>query len=65
MGVPVFAFLGPRDALWHWAEIIGDSGIKEFWQDHNHVSFGGKSTIFLNRRAGNAAGRLPRPWAKR
>ena len=44
MGVPLFEFRGPRDALLDWAEKIGDSGIKAFWRDHNQVSLDGKST---------------------
>jgi hypothetical protein len=44
MGVPLFEFRGQRESLFQWAEKMGDSGIKEFWRDHNQVSLDGKST---------------------
>jgi Pyridoxamine 5'-phosphate oxidase len=47
MGVPLFEFRGPRDALQQWAEKKGDSGIKEWWQEHNQVSLDGKPTGIL------------------
>jgi hypothetical protein len=47
MGVPFFQFRGPREALRQWADKIGDSGIKEFWQVHNQVSLDGKPTGIL------------------
>lgn len=47
MGVPLFEFRGPREALRQWAEKIGDSGIKEWWQEHNQVSLDGKPTGIL------------------
>jgi hypothetical protein len=47
MGVPFFEFRGPREALLQWAAKIGDSGIKEFWQQHNQVSLDGKATGIL------------------
>jgi Pyridoxamine 5'-phosphate oxidase len=47
MGVPLFEFRGAREALRQWAERIGDSGIKEWWQDHNQVSLDGKPTGIL------------------
>jgi Pyridoxamine 5'-phosphate oxidase len=47
MGVPFFEFRGAREALRQWAERIGDSGIKEWWQDHNQVSLDGKPTGIL------------------
>ena len=47
MGVPVFEFRGPREALLHWAEKKGDSGLKEWWQEMNQVSLDGKPTGIL------------------
>jgi hypothetical protein len=47
MGVPLFEFRGPREALVRWAEKIGDSGIREFWQQNNQVSLDGKPTGLL------------------
>lgn len=47
MGVPLFEFRGAREALRQWAERIGDSGIKEWWQEHNQVSLDGKPTGIL------------------
>jgi hypothetical protein len=47
MGVPLFEFRGPREALVRWAEKIGDSGIKQFWQQNNQVSLDGKPTGLL------------------
>jgi hypothetical protein len=47
MGVPFFEFRDPREALRQWAERIGDSGIKEWWQEHNQVSLDGKPTGIL------------------
>jgi hypothetical protein len=44
MGVPLFEFRGPRDALLHWAEKKGDGGLKEWWQEMNQVSLDGKPT---------------------
>ena len=48
MGVPLFEYRGQREALVHWASKIGDSGIKQFWQDNNQVSLDGKPTGILN-----------------
>jgi hypothetical protein len=47
MGVPLFEFRGQREALVQWAEKIGDSGIKQFWQQNNQVSLDGKPTGLL------------------
>jgi Pyridoxamine 5'-phosphate oxidase len=47
MGVPLFEFRGPREALLHWAEKKGDSGLKEWWQERNQVSLDGKPTGIL------------------
>jgi hypothetical protein len=47
MGVPLFEFRGPRDALLHWAEKKGDSGLKDWWQEMNQVSLDGKPTGIL------------------
>jgi Pyridoxamine 5'-phosphate oxidase len=47
MGAPLFEFRGAREALRQWAERIGDSGIKEWWQEHNQVSLDGKPTGIL------------------
>ena len=47
MGVPLFAFRSPREALVQWAEKKGDSGLKEFWQEKNQVSLDGKPTGIL------------------
>jgi hypothetical protein len=44
MGVPLFEFRGQRESLRQWAEKIGDSGIREFWQEHNQMSLDGKPT---------------------
>lgn len=48
MGVPLFDFRGQREALVQWATKIGDSGIKQFWQENNQVSLDGKPTGILN-----------------
>jgi hypothetical protein len=47
MGVPLFEFRGQREALVRWAKKIGDSGIKQFWQQNNQVSLDGKPTGLL------------------
>lgn len=47
MGVPLFEFRGPREALLHWAEKKGDSRLKEWWQEMNQVSLDGKPTGIL------------------
>ena len=47
MGVPLFEFRGPREALRQWAEKIGNGGIREFWQERNQVSIDGKPTGIL------------------
>jgi Pyridoxamine 5'-phosphate oxidase len=47
MGVPLFEFRGPREALLHWAEKKGDSGLKECWQEMNQFSLDGKPTGIL------------------
>jgi hypothetical protein len=44
MGVPVFEYRGPREALVKWAHKLGDSGLKEWWQDNNQVSLDGRPT---------------------
>jgi hypothetical protein len=47
MGVPLFEFRGQREALVQWADKIGDSGIRKFWQQNNQVSLDGKPTGLL------------------
>jgi hypothetical protein len=47
MGVPLFEFRGPREALLQWAKKKGDSGLKEFWRENNQVSLDGKPTGIL------------------
>ena len=47
MGVPLFEYRGPREALIKWAEHKGDRGIKAWWQEMNQVSLDGKPTGIL------------------
>jgi hypothetical protein len=47
MGVPFFEYRGQREALVQWADKIGDSGIRKFWQQNNQVSLDGKPTGLL------------------
>jgi hypothetical protein len=44
MGVPFFEYGGQREALVQWANKIGDSGIKQFWQQNNQISLDGEPT---------------------
>ncbi len=44
MGVPLFDYLGDRDALINWSEKKGDDGIKQYWRDKNQTSLDGKPT---------------------
>ena len=48
MGVPLFEFRGPREALLNWAEKKGDSGLKEWWQEMNQVSLDAQPTGILD-----------------
>ncbi|MES9944079.1 pyridoxamine 5'-phosphate oxidase family protein [Candidatus Thiodiazotropha sp. CDECU1] len=43
-GVPLFDYLGQRDALVEWAENKGEKGVKEFRERRNRVSLDGKPT---------------------
>lgn len=44
MGVPLYGFVGNRDALNRWAEKKGPDGVVEYWQEKNRVSLDGKGT---------------------
>ncbi|MCU7919338.1 MAG: pyridoxamine 5'-phosphate oxidase family protein [Candidatus Thiodiazotropha sp. (ex Epidulcina cf. delphinae)] len=43
-GVPLFDYLGQREALTEWAEKKGDKGIREFWEKRNKRSVDGNPT---------------------
>ncbi|MEJ2693956.1 MAG: pyridoxamine 5'-phosphate oxidase family protein [Candidatus Thiodiazotropha sp.] len=45
-GVPLFDYLGQREALTEWAEKRGSRGIREYWQSRNKLSIDGKPTDF-------------------
>ncbi|MCU7880564.1 MAG: pyridoxamine 5'-phosphate oxidase family protein [Candidatus Thiodiazotropha sp. (ex Lucinoma aequizonata)] len=42
--VPLFDYVGQREALTDWAEKKGNKGIKEFWGKRNKLSVDGKPT---------------------
>jgi hypothetical protein len=43
-GVPLFEYVGQRDALLEWAEGRGEKGVKAFQESRNRVSLDGKPT---------------------
>lgn len=45
-GVPLFDYVGQREALTKWAEKKGTKGIREYWRTRNERSIDGKPTGF-------------------
>ncbi|MET0027282.1 MAG: pyridoxamine 5'-phosphate oxidase family protein [Candidatus Thiodiazotropha sp.] len=45
-GVPLFEYLGQRDALPAWSEKKGEAGIRDYWNTRNRRSIDGKDTDF-------------------
>ncbi|MET0066520.1 MAG: pyridoxamine 5'-phosphate oxidase family protein [Candidatus Thiodiazotropha sp.] len=45
-GVPLFSFVGQREALPAWSEKKGEAGIQTYWKTRNQRSIDGKDTDF-------------------
>jgi len=43
-GVPLYRFEGERSTLTRWAEKKGEAGLRDYWQNRNHVSVDGLPT---------------------
>ncbi len=49
MAVPFYKYEGEREELNTWAEQKGESGIRQYWQDHNQISLDGRRTDILEK----------------
>jgi len=52
MGVPLYKFIGEREALNEWARKKGEGGIKDYWKDKNQLSIDGKKTNIIDKMSG-------------
>jgi hypothetical protein len=48
IGVPLYDFVGDRDAIIDWANNKGDGGIQAYWQAKNQISIDGLPTHLLS-----------------
>jgi hypothetical protein len=46
-GVPLYDYVGERDALIHWATQKGDTGLQQYWDQKNRSSIDGLPTGLL------------------
>lgn len=49
MGVPLFDFVGEREALRRWSETKGEDGIRQYWHDRNQTSLDGLPTHIVKK----------------
>lgn len=49
MAVPLFDYVGERDALIKWSEKKGEEGIEQYWRDNNQTSLDGLPTHIVEK----------------